>query len=208
MIDTIAAELEQRMVAFMLARLEAMGQDPSGLYNYYASLARKGRAFAYYDVPVAKWLAAADFPATRILDVGAGIGQLSALLLKIGLPAVPIEATEGRYAAMVAMFEVLGLPVPTESVAGFFPGSADHLVGPDTVALFMGLMNGQADELERTCTDAALRCRGVVLDLAGFGRPRGRPEEQDELREQLEAAGLVLRQPVLKAIGYYEPIGR
>ena len=87
---------------FMRTRLAAMGEQESGLYNYYAYLVRQNLGFVHYDRPIADFLA--KLPrAKRYIDIGAGIGQLSVLLACHGMTAIAIEGDSKRAMAAGAL---------------------------------------------------------------------------------------------------------
>lgn len=189
-IEAIAPELERRMVAFMRERLATMGSHDSGLYNYYLQLSNKGRAYSSYDVPIADFLVAKAPRFERYIDVGAGLGQLSALLLKAGLNAVPIELDLLRHRALQAMFTLLDLP--DQAILGRFPDSAGEVLGPNSLVICSGVVGGDPN-LEDDLIAGVVECGAAVIDLAHFGRGRPLPE-QEHLDQKLEALGIMCRE--------------
>lgn len=200
-----AAALERRIVDFLSDRLAVMGATDSGLYNYYSELCGKGRAYTFVDVPIADFLLNSAPRFTRYIDVGAGMGQLSALLLSSGLNAIPVEIDGSRFQGLKALLAYLD--VPNEAILGEFPTAARHVLASDSLVICSGLC-GADPKLEDMLISGALKCGGAVIDLSRFGHLRNVAEEREELNRKLHAAGLVHRQTFLDrasyCLSYYE----
>jgi SAM-dependent methyltransferase len=82
-----------------------------------------------YPVEAVRWLLPSD--ARRVLDLGAGTGKLTAVLLDLGLDVVAVEPSEQMRARIPRRAEVLdgsaeSLPVPDASVDAVLVGHAFH----------------------------------------------------------------------------------
>lgn len=90
--------LNQRMCDFALARLDAMGEEKSGLYNYYAHLARRGYILRPEEIAVAAYIERTMPRDAPILELCAGAAQLGHLLALDGYTVSAVEVDRLRVA--------------------------------------------------------------------------------------------------------------
>jgi hypothetical protein len=96
------ASLNTKMCEFTLARLEAMGPDLSGIYNYYLHRARRYSMLAPDEVAVASYIES-ELPNKNILELCAGAAQLGHLLSLMGHSTSAVEMDQRRYDFAVAL---------------------------------------------------------------------------------------------------------
>lgn len=87
-----------------------------------------------YPVEAVRWLLPEG--ATRVLDLGAGTGRLTGLLLDLGMDVVAVEPLEKMRAYIPARAQVLAgsaelLPLPDASVDAVLVGQAFHWFDPE-----------------------------------------------------------------------------
>lgn len=97
MADVDVADLNRRMCEFALARLEARGEERSGLYNYYARLAEAGRMLRSEEVAIAEFMDRMIPRHISVLELCAGAAQLGHLLALMGYPVSAVEIDAPRY---------------------------------------------------------------------------------------------------------------
>lgn len=89
--------LNRRMCEFASARLEAMGPDAGGFYNYYTHLAQRGTMLRPEEIAVAEYVDRV-FPRDRpALELCAGAAQLGHLLALAGRPVSAVEIDPKRH---------------------------------------------------------------------------------------------------------------
>lgn len=97
------ADLNRRMCEFALARLDAMGEQASGLSNYYARLAEHGTMLRPEEVAVAEYIERTTQKQMPILELCAGAAQLGHLLSLMGYSVSAVEIDERRHAFAIAL---------------------------------------------------------------------------------------------------------
>jgi hypothetical protein len=178
---------------FLVERLETHGADAGGLYNYYASFVRNdpNGAFTHADVGVANFLAARPH-AKRYIEVGAGIGQLAALLASRGMTALAVESDPGRYKALVALIETFKRVDP--DTGGRMSGASVRFPSPeidvtDNIVIFTNIITNVSFEVEQAMIEACRGAAGIVVDLVRFTRARSHRSSWDDLSERFRTVG-------------------
>ncbi len=98
--------MNDKMCAFALSRLAAMGEREGGLYNYYSVLARSGRMLRDEELAIAEYIDRVR-PAS-VLELAAGAAQLGHLLALRGHRVAAVEIDPLRHAFAVALGIHLG----------------------------------------------------------------------------------------------------
>ena len=160
---------------FLRTRLAIMGETESGLYNYYAYLARQDHAFVHYDRPIVEFLAKQP-RAKRYVDVGAGIGQLSVLLACHGMTAIAVEGDSKRALAANALLDRIRasdaeMASRLRCMHCWFP-APEVPVDRDTILMFTNVITNLADQIEQPMLEACSEAGGIVVDLVRFTRAR------------------------------------
>jgi hypothetical protein len=106
MIDIPA--LNARMCEIALERLETMGEEGGGLFNYYSHLARRGTMLRAEEIAVAEYIDRTVIKGTPIMELCAGAAQLSHLLDRMDHPTYAVEIDKRRHAFAVALGKRLG----------------------------------------------------------------------------------------------------
>ena len=185
------AALEKKIVAFLKRRIETMGVDAGGLYNYYQQLANQDRAFASYDVPVANFILQKAKGFANYIEAGAGLGQLVAILAANGLTTVGVESDSRRFHAMCDLFAELPEATSARAVEGLFPNAVQSMISPSTLVIFTCFNSGGTEEYEAAMLAGVAAAGGLVMDLARFCYLKHKPEELDELARRVEALGFL-----------------
>lgn len=109
--DKVLSEIQQRALAAIAVtlgeRLEAMGQDDSGLSRYYARKLYHDALLGEGDLHLLEMLRQRVGQFRRIWEIGPGVGQLTAMLALDGHEVVAIDRDSRRYAAMTEVLDVL-----------------------------------------------------------------------------------------------------
>lgn len=196
-----AGKLELRMIEFLADRLATMGDVDSGLYGFYAADLSPGRLLRGYDVPIADFLINEGRHFGQFIEIGAGIGQLVALLASKGLRAVAVDQDTKRHAATAELFAFLSEAEPSlrgmlSAKLASFPGDPVGEIGRDTVLIFTNVVcvaNADADhaklEQEEHMLQACAGAGGVVMDLVRFTRARATEPLWDELSTRVQSLG-------------------
>jgi len=97
--------VNQRMCEFALARLAAMGESESGLYNYYARRAERGAMLGPEEVAIADHI---EGRGLSVLELCAGAAQLGHLLSLRGHAVTAIDIDRRRCAFATALGSYIG----------------------------------------------------------------------------------------------------
>jgi hypothetical protein len=173
--DDILSEAQRRtleaIAAALAERLVTMGEDASGLYNYYAKKLRHGALLGECDLHALHMLRQHVGQFRRVWEIGAGVGQLTAMLALEGYEVVAMDRDVRRYAAMTAVLDVLEChdPAARSRVAtrfGSFPAVLDEKddVRADAV-LVLGCTFTAAESEYRAFSDALPRFTFGLIDF-------------------------------------------
>lgn len=188
---------EQRFVKalaeFMNERLVEMGQEASGFFEYYASFVERGKVFSDLDNEVSRFILQKASHYQRYIEVGAGIGQLDALLASQGLKTIGVEVDQKRVAAANALRNYLAQEFPEirenmSIIEASFPAtSVTDAIDKDTAIIFTNLI-GQAHRGE-DAIQACANAGAIIIDLCRFGFPRTTLDEWRDLILRIRALG-------------------
>lgn len=102
------ARLNLKMCDYAVARLNAMGRDPGGLYNYYDHLAHNGTMLRPEELAVAEYIERTVPQDKAILELCAGAAQLGHLLSLMGRRVSAAEIDPRRHAFAADLGAYLG----------------------------------------------------------------------------------------------------
>jgi hypothetical protein len=191
-------------IGVMAERVRQLGPDKSGLYNFYVSRLEAGKALIHYDLLLGAWCLANVSRSTIIVDIGAGLGQFSALMAANGFTTIACENDGGRFEALQALHYALGRLNPTwgdrlETTNRAYPFTIEGLVGRESLAICSCLVATVTPEVERQMAAGLRQFTSALIDPHRFGRKkRDTPEELLETMALLKAEGLSEPEPVLK----------
>jgi SAM-dependent methyltransferase len=179
--------LSGMVLKFLDERRQRMGELESGLNAYYGQFVKTSTGLAWYDESIADFIESRFTVAPSCLDVGAGVGQLSALLAARGIEATAIEYNGRTFAAASdlkkMMQEQLGISYGLE--LAFFP---DPRISADgSLVIFTNVLN--SNFVESAALRACRRASGIIMDLVRFGVPRGTAHGWGELSARVMALG-------------------
>jgi hypothetical protein len=173
--DDILSDAQRRTLAAIAAalteRLATMGEDASGLYNYYAKKLRHGALLGECDLHAVQMLRQHVGQFRRVWEVGPGVGQLTAMLALEGYEIIAMDRDVRRYAAMTAVLDVLERhdPAARSRVAPRFGSFPDVLDEKDDVhadaVLVLGCTFTAAGSEYRAFTDALPRFTFGLIDF-------------------------------------------
>jgi hypothetical protein len=135
MADVLLSEPQRRglhvLTAALTQRLAAMGQQESGLYNYYVRKLSHDALLSQCDLLAIEALRMRRGQFARIWEIGPGIGQLSIMLALDGHHLVLLEHDNRRMAALVAMLDQIVAAIDAEARArvDVRPGSIPEAIG-------------------------------------------------------------------------------
>jgi hypothetical protein len=163
-----------------------------------------GQALIHYDLLLAAWCVENVPRSTIIVDIGAGIGQFSALMAAIGYVTVACEYDGSRYEALQALHHALGRLNAAwggrlEITNRAYPFPIEGLIGRESLAVCSCLVGTFTLEEERQMVGGLRQFSSALIDPHRFGRKkRDTPEELEEILALLKAEGLSEPEPVLK----------
>jgi hypothetical protein len=174
---------------FMRQRLGALGPIESGL-DYYVGMIEAENPFQPYDREIVRFALERAQRYSRYLEVGAGLGQLSALLAAEGLPSVAIEGDRRRAEAARAMHAWLSERVGRVAshmsvIEAVFPDEKVPVDGATLVLFTNVIHDDNGDHTLAACKDAG----GIVIDLCRFGRSRTTTDGWRALIRQIRDLG-------------------
>jgi hypothetical protein len=168
-------ELANRLNAVLLPiardRLDAMGEEEAGAYNFYAVRIARGDLFADYDrLLCARLIDDPDCPA-RVHEIGGGYGSFSWLMAGTGYETVCLEVDRRRFVGGVALWQAAEQAWPELSgrlrfVLDRFPSVE---VTPDSAWAVATNLVATTNANQRAAIMAALAgYQGAVIDVDRF----------------------------------------
>lgn len=188
-----AARLDSILMPVARMRLQTMGLEDSGAYNFYEVRLGHGTLFADYEMEIARRLDALSPRPRMVHEIGVGWGQLSFLLAGIGIDTVALEVDRRRYAAGSALHGVINAADPgttqrCQVLYERFP--SEDLDPAGAMALATNLVF-TTTPTERTAIVAALgRYESCIIDVDRFLVMGRTPEDRAAVIAEFEAAGM------------------
>lgn len=187
-------ELRERTRAFILSRATRLGAEAGGIYGYYLAVAEDPALFRPYDLPILEAIGT-ELPAyDDYLEVGAGLGQLVALIALSGRRAHALESDQRRHDALVAYQTHLIMrdqPLHGRLLAihGRFPTRLEGLDPARSLAIATNIVTDDPDVSEQGLARELRRYGGAIIDLARFRGYRGSEAQFEELQAILAGEG-------------------
>jgi len=191
-----AARLDAVAVPLGLERMETLGVEGSGAYNFYAVRLRRGSLFSDYELALAKALLAWPKSPKIVHEIGGGLGGLALLLGALGFQATCLEVDRKRFAAAEALLDalravVVDLPHRCRLINARFPVADGNLPAAGAVALITNLVFTTTQE-EKTEILAGLKTYPyAVIDVDRFLTYCKDSEERPARLQEFSNAGLV-----------------
>ena len=189
-------------------RLAAMGEDTSGLYNYYARKLRHGALLSECDLSALTALRERAGQYRRVWEIGPGIGQLTTMLALDGHEVIAIDRDTRRYAAMTESLKILEHhdPVARGRIStrfGSFPAALDEKddIRGDAVLVLCCTFTASAAEY-RVFVDAVAR---FAFGLVDFPRLFTETRSQEEWRQRAQDCAERYRVAVIPIADYQIP---
>lgn len=190
-----AAELDAVAAPLGLRRLEALGEELSGAYNFYATRLRRGTILGPYDLGLARALL--DWPEAprRIHEIGGGFGNFCILLALLGFKTTSLEADSRRFAAANALQDALNAEFPQvrdgyEIINQRFPLARGLLPPAGAMVVATNLVSTTSTEARARILAAVRAYDCAIVDVDRFLVHCTTPEQRAERLETLAAAGL------------------
>ena len=193
--DAIAAaadRLNRILVPAARQRVEEMGSDAAGAYNFYAVRLERGDLFADYERALAsRLLGSAD--GYVLHEIGAGYGTFSLLMTALGFDAVCVEMDSRRFEGAVALWNALreqwpDIPGELALVQDRFP--SEQLRPNGALAVITNLVATTAASARAAIIAALARYDAAIIDVDRFLEPARELEERQAVLEEFAQSGL------------------
>lgn len=177
----------------MQRRVEELGIDQSGAYNFYRARLAKGQAFAEYEVKLVQEIVDRLADVDQIHEIGCGWGQLVFLLAAYGFEAVGFEVDVRRFAGAIALQQALEKAAPDVMLnvvlrEEFFP-PLDRPSGRSTLVIATNIVVSGPQVVEDQILWGLRRYKYAIIDVDRFCRKR-EPEERAPLIAAVEDVGM------------------
>ena len=185
------------LLHFITHVLEEQAPEQSGLSDYYASRVRNHAGLSALEVAVARYIVRNfDTDKRRIIEIGIGIGSLTAYLAVLGYQVTGFE-DDAKRVALARRWRGSVKAVWPESgsryilVNGSFPAAVDELgiIGKDSLLLFSNRVDTWPDGTEAAMLEVFPKVGDVILDLRKFGHLRDLESEREDLLQRVTRAG-------------------
>jgi hypothetical protein len=192
-LDATARRLTDLLLPVMGHRIEKLGVDTSGAFNFYRSRFESGRVFCDYEIQLVKEIVNRQLPVAHVHEIGCGWGQLIFLLAWSGYDATGFEIDDRRFAGADYLRRVLDQIDPDRSAGAkirheFFP-PADRPDQSRSLVIATNVVVGDRPFVEEQMIWALRRYRFAIIDVDRFCRRRGR-DDRPALIALVEEAGL------------------
>jgi hypothetical protein len=162
-------------IGVMAERFQQLGADESGLFNFYVQRMETGQALIHYDLLLAAWCLDNVSRSTILVDIGAGIGQFSALMAANGYMTVACENDSRRFKALQSLHHALGKLNSAwgdylETTSRAYPFTIEGLVGRESMAVCSCLVGTFTLEEERAMVRGLRQFSSALIDPHRFGR--------------------------------------
>lgn len=188
-----AARLDSILMPVARMRIETMGAENSGAYNFYEVRVGRGSLFTGYELELAALLDRLERKPSMVHEIGVGWGQLSFLLAALGIDTVALEIDRRRYAAGAALHAVIEAADPalaqrSRVLHEKFPSPELEPEGAMAVATNLVFTTSAA---ERRAIIAALgRYPSAIIDIDRFLTQLTSPDQRAGVLEEFAAEGM------------------
>ncbi len=189
-----SGRLLELLLPVIRERIERMGVEGSGAYNFYDTRAKEGRLLLGYELALAAKLLSCGLDIDRIDEIGSGFGQLVFLLGWNGFKTTGYEADGPRSTTATALRDVLDRvdPERTRNIRLFnarFPFFRAPPPGPKSLMVTTNIVY-TSTERERLATLKAMRRYPFVIsDVQRCIVHRPEPEQEPEALAMFAEAG-------------------
>lgn len=192
-VNEAASRLNAILMPVAKMRIETMGLEESGAYNFYDVRVGHGTLFADYELEIARRFDAMNDRPKIVHEIGVGWGQLSFLLSALGISTVALEADRRRYAAGAALHGVITAASPAEAqhsqvLYEKFPSS--DLDPRGALALATNLVFTTSPAERRSIVAALATYKTSIIDVDRFLVHGKSVEERRSVIAEFESAGL------------------
>lgn len=189
-----AERLQDLLVPVLRYRIQQLGLDGSGAYNFYGARVERGGIFSDYDLALTNKLLGCGLGIRKVHEIGCGFGQLVFLLGWNGFNAVGYEADRGRARTARYVRDVLNvidrdLTSNVDLLEGEFPSCA---LSPDraTLVLTTNLVATRSRLQQLAVLEAMRRYPFVLADIQRFFDLKPGVEEEPAVLAKFAEAGL------------------
>lgn len=190
-----ADRLRELLVPVLRHRIERLGIESTGAYNFYGTRIQSGEIFSNYDLVLAHKLRSCGLDIREIHEIGCGFGQLVFLLGWNGFQALGFEADRGRAKSARDLHAILSLidPELTKNVdllEGEFPPSGTPHPGPHTLVLTTNLVATRSRSQQLATLHAMRKYPFVLTDVQRFFDLKPDPADEPGVLALFAEAGL------------------
>jgi hypothetical protein len=185
--------LTELLLPVMRYRVEKLGVDASGAFNFYRSRLEANRVFCDYEIQLVGKIFERLTAIDEIYEIGCGWGQLVFLLAWCGYDATGFEIDSRRFLGAEFLRKVLG-QVDEDRVMHarlrneFFP-PLDRPQSNCSVVVATNVVIGNPELFEEQMLWALRRYRYAIVDVDRFCRLR-QPDERPAFIASVERTGL------------------
>lgn len=188
-----AQSLTHQLLPFMRQRMEELGVDASGAYNFYRVRLAADCIFSDHEVRLVEAIAERLPRLDEVHEIGCGWGQLVLLLAWCGYSATGFEIDSQRFRGAEALREALSVIEEDRAVHAklrneFFP-PLDRPEGRSTLVIATNIVVSDPHIVEEHIVWALRRYRYAIIDVDRFCKLRQSSQRQG-LIEMVERVGL------------------
>ena len=188
-----AARLDSILMPVARMRIETMGVEDSGAYNFYEVRVGRGSLFTGYELELAERLDALDRKPSMVHEIGVGWGQFSYLLAALDINTVAVEVDRRRYAAGAALHAVIEAAAP--AVAQRSRILHEKFPSPDlepegAMAVATNLVFTTSPTERRAIIAALGRYESAIIDIDRFLTQLTSPDQREGVLREFAAEGM------------------
>lgn len=158
------------------------GKDYKVLDPYYAHKIKTHSMIDAYDITISQYILAIYPISTKILEVGAGYGQLSLLLSLQGYETYPIDMAQSRHDVSNYLVTALSLQDSCHPIKCSYP---DNYSGsPFDLLIATNVINSFWQEKERNW-NTILQYKDAIIDVERWGLHRPNHMDQQQIISQI-----------------------
>ena len=193
-VNDVADTVNDVALDVMRERVGKMGSDGAGSYPYYDALIANRELVQSYEREVAGYLLERTGRGHTVIEIGCGLGTLTATLAGAGRRAFGVEGDRRRAAAFAAIQDAMKQRLPeahrnARLVVGFFPKELPRDLPDDATLVFTNTVCGMPLEEQRNVIAAAAGFSWTLFDAQRFFAKRENPAQIETLLTMFEEAG-------------------
>ncbi len=191
-VDQAARSLEAVLLPLMRSRLEKLGIDESGAYNFYRSRLEMDRALCDYEIKLAQAIAERLASIAEIHEIGCGWGQLVFLLAWCGFKSTGFEVDERRFRGAESLLDALGNGGRDGADRAWLRFESFPPLDrppPGSLVVATNIVVSNPELIEEHVAWALRRYKYAIIDVDRFCRER-QPADRPALFTLVEQAGL------------------